>query len=435
MRNSKLSIVVFAMFGMGMVTSAVATFAQQETVLHSFHTGSGGHNPIAGVTFDSSGNLYGTTEFGGPSTCTKDTGGCGVLFKLSPTGAGAWAEKVIHNFGSGSDGYSPASGVILDSAGNLYGVTTFGGTGSCSCGTVYEFVRAANGSFSEKELYAFKGGENDGAIPFGALVFDSVGNLYGTTVSGGSTATGDGTVFELSPASNGTWTEKILHTFGKTTTDGRDPLGTLVFDAKGNLYGTTVNGGTHPDPQSGTAFRFKPKSGGGWSYSIIFNLGGSPSGPATPNGGLIVDAAGNLYGSTLSGGKVNAGTVFELLPQSNGSWSEKVLHTFDGTDGSSPNAPLIMDAAGNLFGSTFSQIGGELGLGTAFELIPSASGSWTLTTLHTFGDGPDDGQEPVGGMIFDSSGNLYGATFNGGSFGNDCPAVGPSCGTVFEITP
>ena len=283
-----------------------------------------------------------------------------ILFVTSTWAAAE--EKVLHSFSGGADGTYPYGGLIFDAAGNLYGTTTSGGTSNT--GTVFELTPAAGGTWTEKVLHSFSGG-TDGIHPYAGLIFDAAGNLYGTTDLGG--AYGYGTVFELTPAAGGTWTEKVLHNFNNGGTDGTRPYARLTFDAAGNLYGTTYGGGAYNS--YGTVFELTPAAGGTWTEKVLHSFGSGTDG-LIPYGGLIFDAAGNLYGTTAYGGTNDLGTVFELTPKAGGGWTEKVLYSFgDGTDGVSPLAGLIFDAAGNLYGTT--QHGGTYNYGTVFEIAPS----------------------------------------------------------------
>ncbi|MGB8888000.1 MAG: choice-of-anchor tandem repeat GloVer-containing protein [Candidatus Korobacteraceae bacterium] len=371
--------------------------ADRETVLHSFGNGTDGADPYgASLIFDAAGNLYGTTRDGGIH-------GEGTVFKLSPKEGGGWTETVLHSFENGTDGADPLAGLIFDAAGNLYGTTWLGGLHGF--GTVFE-LSPHGGSWTETVLHSFGSG-TDGTQPLVSLIFDAAGNLYGTTYEGG--IHGAGTVFELSPGQGGGWTEKVLHSFGSGT-DGAYPLyGVSLTGSAGNLYGTTYEGGIHG---LGTVFELSPSGGGNWTEKVLHSFGSGADG-ASPYAELIFDTSGNLYGTTFAGGIHSSGTVFELSP-SGGDWTEKVLHSFgNGTDGTEPFASLI-DAAGNIYGTT---IGGGLhGAGTAFELSPRDDGSWTETELHSFSDGSDGGY-PYAGLIFDRAGNLYGTTWQGGIHG------------------
>ena len=334
-----------------------------------------------------------------------------ILF-VSSTRATA-DERVLHSFSGGADGVSPQAGLIFDAAGNLYGTTSQGG--ASSMGTVFELTPAGGGTWTEKVLYSFHGGA-DGTSPRAGLIFDAAGNLYGTTYNGGTNFAG--TVFELTPAGGGTWTEKVLLSFGNDV-DGSNPQGELIFDGAGNLYATTKNGGGPND--AGTVFELTPGAGGTWTEKVLYSFSGGADG-SDPFGALIFDGAGNLYGTTYQGGSSSVGTAFELTPAGGGTWTEHVLHNFStGTDGSGPQAGLIFDAAGNLYGTTNG--GGTYNHGTVFELMPAGGGGWTESVLHSFGSGTD-GSGPYGSLIFDGAGNLYGTTYLGGSYGG---------GTVFRF--
>jgi uncharacterized repeat protein (TIGR03803 family) len=394
------------------VTSTWA--AAQERVLHNFAAnGTDGYYPEAGLIVDAAGNLYGTTVAGGAYNS-------GTVFELTPAAGGGWTEKVLYSFsGNGTDGRAPYAGLIFDAAGNLYGTTQYGGT--YGLGTVFELTPAGGGSWTEKVLYSFSGNGTDGATPEAGLIFDAAGNLYGTTYQGGTY--GYGTVFELTPAGGGGWTEQVLHSFNNNGADGSLPAAGLIFDAAGNLYGTTSYGGTYF--YYGTVFELTPAAGGGWTEQVLHSFNNNGTDGITPlSAGLIFDAAGNLYGTTFAGGTYGYGTVFELTPAGGGSWTEKVLHNFgNGTDGAGPLAGLIFDAAGNLYGTTGG--GSSYGDGTVFELTPTAGGGWTEKVLHSFGNGTD-GIFPRADLIMDAAGNLYGTTYQGGTYGY---------GTVFEFTP
>jgi uncharacterized repeat protein (TIGR03803 family) len=322
---------------------------------------------------------------------------------------------VLHDFNNdGTDGTYPVAGLIFDGTGNLYGTTAFGGT--YDLGTVFELTPAVGGGWAEKVLHSFGGSGSDGIEPQSSLLIDGAGNLYGTC--GGGTYH-KGMVFELTPSAGGNWTENVLHEF--TGTDGAGPLASLIFDAAGNLYSTTAAGGTY---NKGTVFELTPAAGGIWTEQVLYSFGNGTDG-VNPYAGLIFDAVGNLYGTTYLGGTYNQGTVFELTPAAGGGWAEQVLHNFnfDSSDGRGPDSGLVL-YAGNLYGTTGS--GGVYNNpgGTAFELMPAAGGGWIEQVLHSFGSGTD-GSTPVGGLIFDSVGNLYGMTTYGGTY---------NLGTVFEFT-
>jgi uncharacterized repeat protein (TIGR03803 family) len=381
----------------------------KEAMLYSFPVTNGkGAQPSDGLIMDSAGNFYGTTSAGGSADL-------GTVFKLDPSGN----ETVLHSFtGSPNDGVRPVSGLLMDRAGNLYGTTPSGGvaTSICSvssleavgCGTVFKVDPSGN----ETVLYTFTGMNGDGAQPFaGSLIMDSVGNLYGTTELGGSANLG--TVFKLDPLGN----ETVLHTFSVTDNgDGQNPVAGLVTDSAGNLFGTTLHGGALG---AGTVFKVDPSG----NETVLYSFVGINGQNSEPFANLILDSVGNLYGTTVEGGNSSTGegTVFKVDPSGN----ETVLYTFTGTngDGTSPAAGLIMDSAGNLYGTT-SEGGssGGSGEGTVFRLTPSGN----ETVLYSFTGMNGDGTNPAGGLVTDSTGNLYGVTNSGGAAG---------AGIVFRLEP
>jgi uncharacterized repeat protein (TIGR03803 family) len=454
-----------------------------ETILHDFTGGSDGFQPMSGLVFDKSGNLFGTTYAGGQPTCGNSFCGPGLVYELSPGANGAWTEKIIYTFQGVnhgiSDGSSPQGNLILDSQGNLYG-TTAGGGRTCYCGTVFELSPNNQGSWQEKVLYAFNG-QQDGYDPQAGVIFDAAGNLYGTTygsANGGVNCSGQcGTLFELSPV-GGSWTQRTLYTFRGgsdganptgvilntdgalygTTTYGNgygavfkltsssggswtetilpvtvvNPVGGLVADAFGNLYGTSSGSvdSNYCTNGCGTVFKVSATSGGGWKMSVLYNFAGNLDG-AYPAASLILDAAGDLYGTTASGAGINCtyapfgntsgcGTVFKLSLSANGKWQEKELYTFPGSDGLFASG-MTLDSAGNLYGSTY--LGGAYGYGEVFKLTPS-NGNWVGTTLYSF-TGGTDGANP-NPVILDAEGNVYGSTEGGGGL--------LQCGVVFKLS-
>ena len=345
-----------------------------------------------------------------------------VLFLILANGAwAAGALKVMKAFGTGNlrEGSDLYAGLILDSQGNLYGVAESGGTRGA--GVVYELSPITGGGWTETVLYNFKGGTEDGASPHATLIADSAGNLYGTTVSGGLTGktcrTGCGTVFKLTPAS-GHWQESVLHRFTGGA-GGAVPYAGVTMDSAGNLYGATLDGGA---AGGGAVYRLTPGFAG-WEQSVLYSFQGRPDGSA-PYPTPVLDAAGNLYGTTNAGGAHNLGIVYMLAPQSDGTWTEHVLHTFaGGADGANPLAGVILDRRGNLYGTT--SYGGTSNCGIAFALAPNQAGGWAEHLLHTFlGVTAYDGENP-NGLVFDAHGNLYGTTTGGGI---DNP------GTIFKMT-
>jgi uncharacterized repeat protein (TIGR03803 family) len=406
-----LAIFAITMFG------SQAWAAPNETVLYSFAGGNDGSSPLAGLIFDKAGNLYGTTLGGG--TVTNCTLGCGVVFELTPAVGGGWTEKVLHAFTGGRDGSQPQAGLIFDASGNLYGTTS--GGGAYGAGTVFELKPKAGGSWAEKVLHNFGNGK-DGAAPYASVIFDTSGNLYGTTYKGG--AYGDGTAFQLVPVGSG-WKEKVLHSFGKGK-DGAEPVGSMVFDATGSLYGTTQRGGANKS--QGTVFELTSSTDGGWKETVLHSFGKfdrDVKDGGFPATNLIFDTSGNLYGTTTWGGSRyssrGSGIVFELSPNAGG-WTETVVWYFARPVGKYPEGNLIFDASGNLYGTTAA--GGSNAEGTTFELTPAGGGRWTETVLHDFKG--KDGGYPEAGLILDTAGNLYGTTSEGGAYKQ---------GTVFKITP
>jgi uncharacterized repeat protein (TIGR03803 family) len=346
--------------------------------LYAFTGGKEGGMPQAGLIFDAAGNLYGTTFAGGNSDkkgCYVGAG-CGVVFKLTPNRDGRWTESVLYSFTGGADGGSPRGGLIFDAAGNLYGTTNF------VWGSAFKLHPNQDGTWSLITLYPFcsVSGCTDGAYPTASMIFDRAGNLYGTTSEYGNTECGNmflgcGVVFQLAPHPDGSWTENVLHTFG--CGDGNNPFAGLVFDAAGNLYGTTaVGGGNTPcylGEGGGVVFQLTPNADGSWKENVLHRFKFRRDG-GVPFAGLILDAAGNLYGTTEAAGNLSScggfgcGVVFKLAPKPKGGWSETVLHAFHDEPGAWPQAGLIFDTAGNLYGTTFGD--GSTTHGSVFEITP-----------------------------------------------------------------
>ena len=352
-----------------------------ETVLYHFGQGhSDGAFPYAGLIMDRAGNFYGTTHNGGAETAVSGGCDCGTVFELSPVPGGGWRETILHSFGSGREGAFPAyAGVIMDAAGNLYGTTSSGGI--YGNGIVFELSPRANGGWTETVLHNFGNGD-DGSVPQAGLTMDTAGNLYGTTLWGGiyrrcsdGLKAGCGTVFELSPSQGGGWTETVIHSFNWA--DGWQPNSTLIMDTVGNLYGTTTVGGFNAcadGPEGcGTVFQLSPSPGGGWTETVLHTFGRPATDGSHPWTGLTMDTAGNLYGVTLDGGVYSFGTVFEMSPQQGGGWSETVLHSFNITDGWNPYGLPTVDRSGNIYGTTAA--GGSSpyckgGCGVVWEITP-----------------------------------------------------------------
>lgn len=333
--------------------------------------------------------------------------------------AHAGTEQVLHTFTGGLDGKNPTA-VIFDSAGNLYGATYQGG--KSGSGTVFEMTPIAGGGWSKTILYNFGPiGHEDGYQPIGALAFDASGNLYGTTQNGGGSAncpSGCGIVFELS-YNGSTWAETVLHRFSGP--DGQNPTAQLIFDSVGNLYGTSQVGGAFG---KGEVFELSPVASGKWKETILHSFAAGADGAEPAHAALAMDVSGNIYG-TLVGDGLGGGSVFELSLVS-GKWKKTTLYEFVGRQGigMSPYNSVTLDAACNLYGTTF-QGGADGGEGGVFELTPGAGGTWTYSILHSFRATGGDGVLPNTGVVFDSQGNLYGATQGGGG----------GVGVVYELTP
>ncbi len=405
-----LLFLLFVLVFMTLIAQPVQ--AQTFTVLHNFTGGVDGANPNAGLTMDKAGNLYGTALFGGSSGCYGY--GCGTVFKLTQKGSG-WVFSPLYSFQGGNDGYWPDARVIIGPDGSLYGTTPDGGSGSN--GTVFNLKPPVTAcktvlcSWTETVLYSFTGG-SDGAIPRGDLVFDQAGNVYGTTQWGGAGGGAAwGTVYKMTHF-QGTWTESVLYTFTNSPDDGGNPWSGVILDNAGNLYGTTT---TDHYNSAGVVFELTP-SGSGWVENALHWFTGGSDGK-TPSG-LIFDQLGNLYGTASRAGSDGGDLVFELTP-SNGNWAFNVAYSFH--DNCEGGGSLVMDATGNLYGRT--SCGGAYGYGSVFKLTPSGGG-WTYTSLHDFTNG-SDGRWPSE-PVLDSVGNLYGTAYAGGAY---------AYGTVWEIMP
>ena len=466
--------------------------APTETVLHVFH-GADGESPSGGLVRDAAGNLYGVTGRGGTINASCPTvppvngnavpDGCGLVFKLSPPAPGktAWTETILYKF-SGPDGSSPSGELIFDKAGNLYGIAATGGAGGASacagsatagsfegCGLVFELTSPPPGKprWTETILHHFTSG--DGALPSGGLVMDGSGHLYGTTSNGGGTGAacpankkngvpaGCGVVFELTPPKPGrvAWTIDVLHKFAGGA-DGGKPLAKLVRDSAGNLYGTTSAGGLAPascaaNPNNGVpagcgiVFKLNAPAIGKtlWTEAVLHRFTGGPGG-AAPIGPVVLDRAGNLYGTTYLGGSSPygaLGTVFELTRPATSTtlWPLTVLHNFgDGNgpnlDGAYPYAGLLITQSDFLIGTTSD--GGNQRLGTVFKLAPPAAGrtTWSESILYSFNAEPHpNGYLPYGGVIRDVDGNLYGTTIASAFLDHGTGKTGD--GVVFKIAP
>lgn len=385
------------------LTLATSAMATQYAVIYRFHGAPDGQYPTGDLVADPAGNLYGTTSAGGSN-------GLGSVYQLTPPTSGKlWAETVLYSFATGGDGTNPVAGLVRDAAGNLYGTTFIGGQGFA--GTVFELSppSSAGGAWTEKVLYSFTGFA-DGSRPQCKLLLAKNGALMGTTFSGGAHSAG--TVFKLTPPSvpGGAWVESILYSFTGRG-DGAFPWPGVVADKAGNLYGVNEANGVN---SYGTAFELSPPVGGvgAWQETILHSFGLFEG--ANPVGELVLDQAGNVYGMTNVGpGSVSCGTVFQLVPPASkgGAWTENILYTFTcGNDGGDPYSGLVFDSAGDLLGADAYQ--GSYGGGAIFKLSPSA-GAWTETTLHDFAGGPD-GMESYSTLIRGKGGAYFGATVTGG---------------------
>jgi uncharacterized repeat protein (TIGR03803 family) len=400
-------------------------------------TTSDGEFPAAGVISDASGALYGTTEEGGSRTiCTSGCGTVFVLIPSSKKGR-TWTEAVLHSFDvSGGDGILPTAGLIMDSAGAFYGTTEAGGTSTSPAGTVFKLTPQAGGTYTERVLYTFTSATADGAYPQAPLIMDATGALYGTTTEGGITtcpSPGCGTVFKLTPAADGSYAESVLHSFASAPVDGATPHAGLIMDSTGALYGTTAEGGGGTNCFGcGTVFKLTPATDGSYTESVLYSFTGGPADGVFPVAGLIMDATGALYGTTPHGGSTNCspgcGTVFKLTPAAGAAYTESVLYSFKGgTDGAEPEAGLIMDA-GVLYGTTYYGGGTSCqagaGCGTVFSLIPSGGGKYKEQILYSFTGGAD-GANPMAPLYSPAKGVFFGTTLGGGTMGE---------GTVFKLT-
>lgn len=383
----------------------------QETVLYTFNSvsigGPGAYDPQSSLTFDNSGNLYGTTVFGGLYTA-------GTVYQLKLS-AGLWSETILYNFTGGSDGncftgnLQYCSNLIFDGA-NFYGTAPAGGANNV--GVVFELSPEPGGGcppgsnsgngWCETVLHNF-GGPGDGAYPLHGVIRDSQGNLYGTT------NTVDGIAYELM---GGTWAESIIYTLPYN--DGDNLEGGLAMDAAGNLYGTSYQ----------TVFELSQNPPGVWTPTVIHTFTGPPNDAGPGSAPLVIDSAGNLYGVSDGGGSENDGAVYKLTPKTNGEWTERLLYSFKTTNpGGYHSSSVVLDASGNLYGTTGD--GGSFGDGMVYELIAPG---YKEDTLFSFNE--KDGSAPFGSLILDSAGNLYGTTSEGGLY-----VDGQYDGTVFELNP
>jgi uncharacterized repeat protein (TIGR03803 family) len=381
------------------VLVTVPSQAQTEKIIYSFSGAADGANPFGGLISDTNGNLYGVTQRGGASDE-------GTVFELSPGSGATWTETVLSSFNAGTVWF-PASNVVFDAKGNLYGVAFQGGVHGM--GGIFELSPASNGTWTENVIYNFAGGSDVVCSPT-RIVIDGGGNLFGYRCGQ------YGSIFELQPKSNGTWAEKILHTFSGGN-DGSVEYGVqLSVDSSGNLYGQAWNG-----PRDfGIVFELVRGATGSWTEKILHTFTGGAGGDAGAGSPIVQNANGNLFGASTW-------NVFELVPASNGTWTEKILHTFTGgSDGAYAESGLTISATGKIYGTTSE---GGLHRGTVFELTPAANGTWTERILHRFTPTGGDGVYPSFlTLTMDKQGNLYGTTTSGG------PSIF-GFGVVFEVTP
>ncbi len=411
-----------------LLLGAVALQGQTYKILYAFTAGADGKVPEAGLTMDAAGNLYGTTDFGGHLDVICREVGCGTVFKLTNANS-IWAFSTLYAFRGDSDGITPDARVILGPDGALYGTTYLGGrvprsAREGSYGTVYRVgppaapCASSACQWEETVLYRFTGGA-DGSRPFsGDLVFDVAGDIFGSTSEGGANGCGDGcgVVFELTPSGT-SWAESVLYAF-KGGPDGDEPSSGVIFDQAGNLYGETAYCGGHDC--YGLVYKLS-HSGPGWVKTVLHRFGLNDL--EYPTGGVVFDSSSNLYGVVCC---PPAGGAFQLTLSNNG-WIINWLAAFVGSYGPVNGAHLVMDRAGNLYGTTFG--GGAYRQGNVFKLSPGIDG-WTYTDLHDFHR--TDGSGPSASVILDADGNIYGTTTEGGNL-SACPIIG--CGVVFEITP
>jgi len=408
----------FTIFSLTLIL-AIHTFAASKArVLHTFQGGKDGARPWATLLLDNkTGTLYGTTEGGGNQSCQNslDTG-CGTIFSLSPSGQD-WKEIVLYRFQGGSDGANPRAPLVPRPDGYFYSTTTSGGGGNQ--GGIGTAFRIKPGTWKEEVVFRFSSYQQ-GAYPQGAVAFDRKGNLYGLTPNGGLS----GVAFKLIPSPAGEWKEVVLY-----DNVGLPYAGVLV-DHLDNLYGTTDTNGSFNEGSVFELSHGKP----GWEFTNLYSFQDSFGGGVQPSD-LTADKQGNLYGFAGNAGTgchiYGCGTVFEMT-RSDGKWQEKTLYQFkDLADGWGPGYGVpAFDRAGNLYGTT--QAGGKYGFGTLFRLSHVKNG-WHKTTLYSFPGGAG-GSEPIGGLVVDRQGNIFGTTYFGGKRGGTtCKQQG--CGIVFEITP
>ena len=407
MRAFLHSVVIHAVAAILAVGARAASTTQ---VIYSFGGDADGEYTDTDLVMDRAGNIYGSSVQGGDFAS-------GTVFQLSPSG-GSWIHTVLYSFTGGNDGGEPYKGVTLDAQGNLYGTAVTGGTGACEggCGVVYKLTNS--GVWTQSVIHNFNG--NDGSGPGSGVTFDRHGNLYGVTPTGG--ANGLGVIFQMRPDTGGSWKFKVIHNFTGGSDGASGMAGRLILDKAGNLYGVATTGGANG---SGVAFELVRGQTGQFTFKTLYAFKGQPD-AGFPYGGLLFDKAGNLYGTTYYDGANDLGSVYQLAPQSDGTFKERVLYSFKGTaDGDGPISTLVADQAGNLYGTASEAGAASCGCGTVFKLTHGANGKWSESTAYSFTSVPD-GAFVYNGMVVDSAGNFYGATVHGGT-GND--------GAIYQFTP
>ncbi len=402
-------------FALAMMSASPALGADGYKVLHEFGASLDGSVPSGPLLLDGKGWLYGNTYDGGTGKCSDY--GCGITFGLQPQAHGEWKEVVLHEFTGGKDGAAPFGNVVADKSGNLYSTMSGAVIGQ---GAVFE-LSPGDGKWALSLVYGPYFGPG--------LVLDNAGNLYGSLGRGDL---GAGAIGELSPGTNG-WTYTQLYSFCSPKggcPDGDVSYFALSWDAHGNLYGTTLQGGNVPPkcPGSagcGVAFQMTPNPDGSWSYHVMHRFANSPTDGQYPDGGLVVDSSGNAYGVAGEGGVNKQGTVFKMTPAPGGHWKQTVLYDFpDCAEGCFPDQTLVFDKQGNLYGVSSGGLQ-DCGYtcGVVFKLTPQKNGAWTYSVLHKFTG--KDGAFPWG-LTIDDKGSLFGATESGGTYNR---------GVAFEITP
>lgn len=402
-QRNRLNVICAALAGAALVALLLIAprpaLAQTETTLYKFAGGSDGANPTSRLTSDGQGNFYGTTFHGGK--------GFGTVYEVSPDGSGGWNESVLYDFTGPDGGASPQhANVLLDNSGNIYGTAAAGG--KYGAGVVFELSPAGT-SWTETVLYSFTGGA-DGIAPRGGLIRDSAGNLFGTYGGGRYTAHVGG-IFELSP-SGGNWVERVIYSGSTSNLTAHG----VTMDAAGNIFGVV----------SSKVIELSPNGSGGWNPTVLLTFTSNLAEMGTP----VLDHAGKLYGTTALGGTHGCGKVYRLTKGNTGKWTATNLYAFRcpyqsgyNGDGYYPLGNLVLDASGNIYGTTAN--GGTFKAGTIFKLVPPVgTGNYVEKILWSFN--LDDGATPYDGLILDSAGSFYGTTYDGGTGDN---------GVVFRLTP